>query len=111
MSNIYKYRFRFNAKHNTSFEVENIHVHTFEVVCYVKQEELNYNLVENQIKKYLKKFQGSYLNEKMDEIPIIENIAMKFYKDINLLAKEFHLFRLELSDKPIQTYIISEEDV
>ena len=37
MSNIYKYRFRFNAKHNTSFEVENIHVHTFEVVCYVKQ--------------------------------------------------------------------------
>ena len=44
----------------------------------VKQEELNYNLVENQIKEYLKQFQGSYLNEKMDEIPIIENIAMKF---------------------------------
>ena len=45
----------------------------------------------------------------MAELPTIENIAELFYKDINKIAKNFTLIRLELSDKPVQTYIIGEE--
>ena len=108
---IYKYNFRFNAIHNTAFDLDitKKHTHTFEILCYVKQSESNYDLVENQINNYLIKYRGSYLNDMMVELPTIENIAELFYKDINKIAKNFTLIRLELSDKPVQTYIIGEE--
>lgn len=103
---IYKYKFRFNAKHNTSLEYENFHSHTFELVCYIKQNDCDCNIIENEIKEYIKIFKGKNLNLVMLEIPTIENIAHKIYKEINEISKNFILFQLELSDKPIQTYII-----
>ena len=110
---IYKYNFRFNAIHNTSLDLDinKKHTHTFEILCYVEQSKSNYDLVESQINNYLTKFRGSYLNDIMIKLPTIENIAELFNKDINEIAKDFTLIRLELSDKPIQTYIIVKEIV
>ena len=108
---IYKYNFRFNAKHNTSptLNPKSSHIHTFEITCYVEQNSYSYDFVEIQIKNYLLTFKGQYLNELFTNLPTIENIAEKFYFEINQLAQDFKLLRLELSDKPIQTYIIGEE--
>lgn len=107
---IYKYNFRFNAKHNTSKDLnpDAIHVHTFEVICYTEQTEFRYNIVEPKVKEYLKQFTGVYLNDILSEIPTIENLAEKFFIEINQLSNEYQLLKLELSDKPTQTYIIGE---
>ena len=108
---IYKYNFRFNAQHNTSadLEITKTHTHTFEILCYVEQYEYNYNLVENQINDYLFKYRGAYLNDIMKKLPTIENMAELIFEDINMIAKNFSLVRLEFSDKPVQTYIIGRE--
>lgn len=106
---LYKYTFRFNAKHNTSLTQNLSHIHTFEVTCIVKQNKADYVLVENQIKEYLLKYMGQDLNLIMQDVPSIEYMAELFFYDINNLAKEFEIIRLELSDKPIQTYIIEKQ--
>lgn len=102
----YKYTFRFNASHNTSLNEDGRHVHTFEVVCCVRQTNSSYDMVERQIKGYLLRYKGADLNQLMDGPPTIEAIASKMFNDINAIAQNFQLYRLELSDKPVQTYII-----
>jgi 6-pyruvoyl-tetrahydropterin synthase len=104
-----KYNFRFNAVHSTSLTEARPHPHTFEVTCYVEQEDTSYELVENQIKEYLAQYIGQYINNLMQYNPTIEVMANTFFNDIDSISHMFNLRRLELSDSPVQTYIIEKE--
>lgn len=105
MRMIYSYSFRFNALHDTSSELNSRHAHTFELVCKVEQPDDNCRIIESEIQGYLYGYYNRYLNDIIDGIPTIENIAEKMFEDLSKYD-EFKLLRVELSDKPVQTYII-----
>ena len=84
---IYKYSYRFNAMHNTSGSASGKHTHSFEVMFYLR------------------------LNDVLPVTPTIENLAETIFCEINGLCEDFDVIRLELSDSPVQTYIVGVEEV
>lgn len=108
---IYKYSYRFNASHNTSGRDEGRHTHSFEVVFYIKQQVKFFYETEKLVNQYMQKYMGSYLNDVMEKTPTIENMAETFFVDINSLEGDFEVVRLDMSDSPVQTYIIGVEEV
>lgn len=105
----YKYSYRFNAKHNTSGKEGAEHTHSFEVVFYIKQQIKFFYEAEAMINDYMSKYVGADLNEFLIR-PTIENIAETIYEEINVLSIDFEVVRLEMSDSPVQTYIIGAEE-
>lgn len=108
---IYKYSYRFNASHNTSGRDEGRHTHSFEVVFYIKQQVKFFYETEKLVNQYMQKYMGAYLNDVMEKTPTIENMAETFFVDINSLEGDFEVVRLDMSDSPVQTYIIGVEEV
>lgn len=108
---IYKYSYRFNAMHDTSSSQDDKHTHSFEAVFYVKQDVQRFYVTEKIISDYMVKYRGNLLNEIMEERPTIENIAEKIYREIDNIKVGFDLIRLEMSDSPVQSYIIGEEEI
>lgn len=108
MKMIYSYNLRFNASHDTSSELNSKHTHTFDFVCKVEQTDDNCSEIEKILKGYLYGYQGRYLNDIMDEVPTLENISERMFKELSNYD-EFKLLRIELSDKPVQTYIIERK--
>ena len=106
----YKYSYRFNAKHNTSGKEGAEHTHSFEVVFYIKQQVQLFYVAEAMINDYMDKYVGADLNELLLFRPTIENIAETIYEEINVLSVDFEVVRLEMSDSPVQTYIIGAEE-
>lgn len=106
----YKYSYRFNARHNTSGREGAAHTHSFEVVFYIKQQVKFFYEAEAMIKEYMKKYVGADLNEVLLFVPTIENLAETIYEEINVLSIDFDVVRLEMSDSPVQTYIIGVEE-
>ena len=106
----YKYSYRFNARHNTSLREGASHTHSFEVVFYIKQEVKFFHEAEAMINEYMSKYVGANLNEIMLIVPSIENIAETIYEEINVLSIDFEVVRIEMSDSPVQTYIIGVEE-
>ncbi len=108
---IYKYSYRFNASHNTSGRDEGRHTHSFEVVFYIKQQVKFFYETEKMVNQYMQKYMGAYLNDVMEKTPTIENMAETFFVDINCFDGDFEVVRLDMSDSPVQTYIIGVEEV
>lgn len=108
---IYKYSYRFNASHNTSGRDEGRHTHSFEVVFYIKQQVKFFYETEKLVNQYMQKYMGAYLNDVMEKTPTIENMAETFFVDINGFDGDFEVVRLDMSDSPVQTYIIGVEEV
>ncbi len=106
----YKYSYRFNARHNTSLREGAGHTHSFEVVFYIRQEVKLFYEAEAMINDYMNKYVGADLNEVVSIVPTIENIAEIIYEEINVLSIDFEVVRLEMSDSPVQTYIIGAEE-
>lgn len=108
---IYKYSYRFNATHNTSGSENGRHTHSFEVVFYLKQQVKYFYEAEKLVNQYMCKFVGADLNHVMERVPTIENIAETIFYEINRLHSDFDVIRLEMSDSPVQTYIVGVEEV
>ncbi|MGN1198001.1 MAG: 6-carboxytetrahydropterin synthase [Acetatifactor sp.] len=108
---IYKYSYRFNAMHNTSGSASGKHTHSFEVVFYLRQQMKFFYETENQVNCYMSKYMGAYLNDVLPVTPTIENLAETIFCEINGLCEDFDVIRLELSDSPVQTYIVGVEEV
>ena len=108
---IYKYSYRFNASHNTSGREEGRHTHSFETVFYIKQQVKFFYETEKLVDQYMQKYMGAYLNDVMEKSPTIENMAETFFVDMNSLDGDFEVVRLDMSDSPVQTYIIGVEEV
>ncbi len=106
----YKYSYRFNARHNTSGKEGASHTHSFEVVFYIKQQVKLFFETENMINDYMAKYVGADLNKVLLFVPTIENIAETIYEEINVLSIDFDVVRMEMSDSPVQTYIIGVEE-
>lgn len=106
----YKYSYRFNARHNTSLKEGAEHTHSFEVVFYIRQEVKLFHEAEAMINDYMSKYVGADLNDVISIVPTIENIAEIIYEEINVLSIDFEVVRLEMSDSPVQTYIIGAEE-
>lgn len=106
----YKYSYRFNARHNTSGKEGAAHTHSFEVVFYIKQQVKLFFETENMINDYMAKYVGADLNKVLSIVPTIENIAEIIYEEINVLSIDFDVVRMEMSDSPVQTYIIGVEE-
>jgi len=106
----YKYSYRFNARHNTSGMEDGAHTHSFEVVFYLKQPVKFFYESEALVNQYMSKYVGADLNEVMQVVPTIENMAETIFYEINDLHDQFEVVRLEMSDSPIQTYILGVED-
>lgn len=108
---IYKYSCRFNAMHNTSGSETGDHTHSFEVVFYLRQQVKFFYEAENLINNHMSKYMGAYLNSVLQGAPTIENLAETIFHEINSLHTDFDLVRLEVSDSPVQTYIVGVEEV
>lgn len=108
---IYKYSYRFNAMHNTSGSVSGNHTHSFEVVFYLRQQVKFFYETEDQVNRYMGKYMGAYLNDVLPAAPTIENLAETIFHEINGLCADFDVVRLEMSDSPVQTYIVGVEEV
>ncbi len=108
---VYKYSYRFNAMHDTSANGDDLHVHSFEVVFFLRQEVKMFYESEKLINQYMEKYVGKNLNEVMEKRPIVENIAEQIFDEINGLRDEFEVIRLEISDSPVQTFILGVEEV
>lgn len=106
----YKYSYRFNASHNTSGMEKGTHTHSFEVVFYLKQPIKFFYESEALVNDYMKKYVGVNLNEVMTVVPTIENMAETIFYEINNLNDQFQVVRLEMSDSPVQTYILGVEE-
>ncbi|MCM1467743.1 MAG: 6-carboxytetrahydropterin synthase [Alistipes sp.] len=108
---IYKYSYRFNASHNTSGKEDGRHTHSFEAVFYLKQQVKFFYEAEKLVNRHMEKYVGAYLNDVMEKAPTIENIAETIFAEINGLDGDFEVVRLDMSDSPVQTYIIGVEEV
>lgn len=108
---IYKYSYRFNAAHNTSGREDGRHVHSFEVVFYLKQQVKFFYEAEELVNRYMAKYAGAYLNDVIEASPTIENVAETIFHEINGLRADFDVVRLEMSDSPVQTYIVGVEEI
>lgn len=103
---LYKYNFRFNAKHHLKKDKSDEHVHTFDIcITLIIKEELVIS-TEKQIKQYLQKFQGCSLNKYID-FPIIENVCEYIYEELEQQGLEIK--EIEISDKPTQSFIMMIE--
>ena len=73
-----------------------------------------YNQCEQEIRGYLKRFQGTRLNHMpqfKNRIPNIETICEVLYKGIDeiLKQKNVKLEKVELGDNPLSTYSVGHE--
>lgn len=108
---IYKYSYRFNAMHNTSGRDSGGHTHSFEVTFFLRQQVKFFYEAEELINRYMGKFMGADLNDILQVAPTIENLAETIFLEVDGLHADFDLVRLELSDSPVQTYIVGVEEV
>lgn len=108
---IYKYSYRFNAMHNTSGSASGKHTHSFEAVFYLRQQVKFFYETEALVNRYMSKYMGAYLNDVLASVPTIENLAETIFHESNGLSADFDVVRLEMSDSPVQTYIVGVEEV
>ncbi len=112
----YSYKFYLNASH--SIYIHGVkgqkHPHTWEVIldCLkVKEGFVEFKQVEKEIESFLLKYQDQYLNdcEPFDTLnPTLENVCMYLKNQIKqiLLAQEWVLLRISLSETPARSYYI-----
>ncbi|MCX7922674.1 MAG: 6-pyruvoyl-tetrahydropterin synthase-related protein [Clostridia bacterium] len=115
-----KYRFKFylNARHAVKLDESDpkVHPHTWEIVLYISKKRegfIQFSRTEKDIQIYLSKYEGKLLNEiaPFDKVvPTMENIGEIFCVQIIEMLKdgEWELNRLEISENPTRTYIISD---
>lgn len=113
----YRFKFYLNARHSVNVNNldPNIHPHTWEIVLnIIKSDEgyLNFAKIEDEIKQFLSKYEGKYLNQLPPfdrELPLMENIGEVFNNYIVkiLINKGWELSRLEISENPTRTYILT----
>lgn len=107
----YDYHLRFNAEHDTSSSEtnENSHLHTFQLLCRIKQDTIDCRQMECELNDILSQYKGIHLNKKMKRLPTIENIGEMLFYEIQDRINGILLF-LEISDKPTQVIRIGMEE-
>lgn len=115
--NYYICKYYFNASHSFQNNRESAHSHTFTIVLYVGrrnlQDETDVKIVDQEVKKYLERYEGSYLND-LDEFTgtdaSIETIGDTFYEALKILLREtaFSLYQLDVSDNPLSVYQVAD---
>lgn len=113
----YRFKFYLNARHsvNANDFNQNIHPHTWEIVVNIRKSNegfINFAKIEDEIKQFLYKYEGQNLNQipPFDKnLPLMENIGEIFNRYIVkiLFDKGWELSRLEISENPTRTYILT----
>lgn len=113
----YKFKFYLNASHSVVFNGifgEN-HPNTWEITVItlkMKDNFLEFKILENKINDFLNPFQDSVLNylKPFDTInPSMENICEYFKENIEKIMSEegWLLLSIELSESPTRSYVIN----
>ena len=77
------------------------------------QDETDVKIVDQQVRQYLERYEGSYLNE-LDEFigtdASIETIGDIFYEALKVLLRGtvFSLYQLDISDNPLSVYQVAD---
>lgn len=113
----YRFRFYLNARHAIKIEEteSDIHPHTWEIVLHVvKKTEgfVQFTRMEKAMQVYLAKYEGRLVNEipPFDTVtPTLENMGEVFHFQVEEFLKHtgWELNRLEISENPARTYILS----
>lgn len=113
--NIYNIHIKFNASHSMRDNVPP-HAHTFLCGLMIQKNSAEYTPFyeyEKMIGDYFGEYRGKCLNECdafTDTTPTLENMAEKFFGDIEKLLKDqpdYKLCTLELGDSPLNSVVIS----
>lgn len=117
MRTYYICKYYFNASHSFQNNKELAHSHTFTIVLYVGRrnlrDETDVKIVDQQVRQYLERYEGSYLNE-LDEFigtdASIETIGDIFYEALKVLLRgtAFSLYQLDISDNPLSVYQVAD---
>lgn len=114
----YKWRFHFNAMHNTA-PGQNAagHSHSFLVILCMEIGQLDLerqNSCEKQLKEYFERYNGINLNDLevfSDKLPTIENIGEVLYQDTKKIAAahQMNQIQIQVGDSPVALYTIGEK--
>lgn len=116
MLEYYIYKYYFNAGHSFDNDREKAHFHTFQLVLHIgmkdKASQYLFNEMDQSVREYLGRYEGSYLNdmeEFRDRGTNIEDIGEVFYNDLLKYMKKrgYWLYQLEISENPLCVYIVS----
>lgn len=120
LNRTYRFKFYLNANHYIIINgVEGeTHPHTWEFIIdiMIKNDEfVEFNTYEKSISEYFAKYQNGIMNnfEPFDTvIPTLENMSEKFILDIRDIveAGDAKLIKMESSETPTRSYIISFEE-
>lgn len=116
----YKYTFKLHISHSiaAASDEQQAHNHTIKIVLYIQNREhsvfSSYDVIEKAVEDFLKEYEGKYINNTtlfQNSIPTIENIGMRFYTALKeiVLAQNFDLLKLEISETPTRIFSISEK--
>ncbi|MCX7771626.1 MAG: 6-pyruvoyl-tetrahydropterin synthase-related protein, partial [Clostridia bacterium] len=112
----YRFKFYLNATHYVNLNTSSkVHPHTWEIVLFIRKTEegfVQFTQLEATLKKYLVLYEGKYLNavHPFQAIePTLENIGVVFFDSIKAILEPtgWELQRLEISENPSRTFIIS----
>ena len=104
--NLYQYSVKFNATH-TNTTIEYKHNHTFVASIYMKYDEhISYDVLEKDINKYFDKYRKAYINDFIEDASI-ENFTSVIFNDLDKILKEELLYKVVLSDSPVQKFSIT----
>ena len=110
----YCFHYFISILHSVNNVRENMHSHTLEIVTYVRNNKNTYEQFD-EIEKYAGSFLSRYDNHYMNDMAefegdaSVENIAEVFFEKISAVLEDngYSLERLEMSETPLRTYIIS----
>ncbi|HEX3037536.1 MAG TPA: 6-carboxytetrahydropterin synthase [Oscillospiraceae bacterium] len=115
----YKYTFKLHMAHNlnTLLTEQQAHYHTLKIVLYIQNRGskfASFEDIERIIDDYLKQYEGRYFNNTspfVNSSPTVENMGTVFYDHLNpiILAHNFDLLKLEISETPTRIFSISEK--
>lgn len=115
----YKFKFYLNANHFIIIDGKEgqTHPHTWEFMVEIRMDNekfVQFDAYEKALDKYFEKYQNRVINdvEPFDHIiPTLENMSDYFIHDIRKIVKSLdgELIRMESSETPTRSYIISFE--
>lgn len=117
MRSYYMCKYYFNASHSFRGDKESAHFHTFTVVLYVgkrnPEDETDVKVVDQRVKRFLERYEGSYLNE-LEEFAgtnaSVEVMGEYFYETLKIQFREsaFSLYQLDIADNPLSVYQVTD---
>ena len=117
MRSYYMCKYYFNASHGFGEDRGAAHSHTFTLVLYIgkrdRTDKADIKIVDEQMKRFLDRYEGSYLNELPEfegENASIERMSDTFYEALKIQFRgtAFSLYQLDLSENPLSVYQVAD---